>query len=381
MRKYWILLVLVTVALTLGRCQVSKPRLPMKSPPYHLIAYISGSDAVSTSAAARLTHINYAFARIDSTGALYFSHRDAAEHLAGLRALKETNPYLKILISIGGWGADYFSDVALTDASRSAFARRVGALVERHQFDGVDLDWEYPGQPGPGIMYRPEDKQNFTLLLAALRDELDRMSDAKGLQPNDHYLLTIAANDDPAYFEHTEMDTVHTFLDFINVMTYDFYTSGSPSTGHHTGLYASKVGSPAYTIQAGIERHLEAGVPPEKLIVGAAFYGRGWTGVAHEQQGRYQDYETFYGAYGYSTLQEQYIGKNGFERHWDDTAKAPYLWNPDSSIFISYDDVESLRHKAAFTQTYNLGGMMYWEHRLDAEGELLEALYDALMLD
>ena len=152
-----------------------------------------------------LTHIIYAFARIDEDGQLFFPDTDAPTHLNRLVQLKSQTPYLKVLVSIGGWGADYFSDAALTERSRSEFVNQVESLINVHSLDGVDIDWEYPGQPGPGIGYREEDKNNFTLLIKAIRDRLDEMEKDKGRRfPG--YVLTIASSDSKTYLENTEMD-------------------------------------------------------------------------------------------------------------------------------------------------------------------------------
>ena len=200
-------------------------------------------------------------------------------------------------MSIGGWGADHFSDAALTADSRADFARQVEELILAHSLDGVDIDWEYPGQPGPGIVYREEDKKNFTLLIKAIRDRLDLMEESKRRKfPG--YVLTIAASDSEKYLEHTEMDTVHHFVDHINLMTYDFYTDGSATTGHHTGLHTSSASlSKDRNTNAGVDRYVAAGVPPEKLVMGVAFYGRSWTGVEDTNNGLYQEYEAFKGAF------------------------------------------------------------------------------------
>ena len=361
-------------------CEVSKTRTYAgEESAYKIIGYVGPGTDVSDSDAHILTHINYAFARLNPDGSLYLSHEDGALHLSSLNGLKEKHPHLKILISIGGWGADHFSDAALTDSSRTQFAREILEFIETHELDGVDLDWEYPGQPGPGIKYRAEDKENFTLMLKAVREQLDTARTGRTLRKKGKYLLTIAANDDEGYFKHTQMDTLHHYLDFINVMTYDYYTLGSRTTGHHTGLFRSEADTHSTRFShAGIDRFIDAGVPLDKIIMGAAFYGRGWRGVSSIQNGKYQPYDSFYGAYGYRHLVERYIDKNGFERFWDDAAQAPYLWNADSSIFISYDDPESLSHKASFVRENQLGGMMYWQHRHDWNGEMVRALAEGL---
>lgn len=351
----------------------------VEEPGFRIVGYVGGGAEIWRVDASMLTHINYAFAQVNDDREAYFQNPDAPAHLAQLQALKARNPALKILVSVGGWGADGFSDAALTDSSRAKFSRSAVEMVERYALDGFDVDWEFPGQPGPGIEFREEDEQNFTLMLESLREHLDALSEERERMGDDRYLLTIASNDDQQYFDHTEMNRLHVYLDFINVMTYDMFTSGSPTTGHHTGLYRSAgPDAPARTSESAVARHLDAGIPPEKVVLGVAFYGRGWRGVLPENNGLYQRYEDFAGAWGYQEIMSRFTPENGFERLWDDAAQAPYLWNADSLMFVSYDDPESLGRKAAFIRERQLGGMMYWEHSHDPEEILLTTIYDAL---
>ena len=351
---------------------------PAKSP-YRIVGYVDGRVAAAKIDPAKLTHINYAFAQVSPAGEIFFQRTNAVTNLVGLRELKKKNPNLKLLVSVGGWGADNFSDAALTEASRKTFAKSAVNLIKAQGIDGIDLDWEYPGLPGPGIKFRPEDKQNFTLLLKEVRAQLDVLSREQKRLDEDRLLLTIATGASQNYFDHTEMESLHVHLDFINVMTYDLFTSGSKTTGHHSGLYPSKnPNMRERTSSAGIDRHLRAGIPPEKIVLGTAFYGRAWAGVDPKDQGLNQPFEKFVDAIPYSRLVDQYINKNGFRRFWDGSAMAPFLWNPESRTFISYDDPESLRHKARYIREKGLGGVMYWQHGHDPSQVLLRTLHENL---
>src|SRR5699024_6218840 len=328
---------------------------------YRIVAYAGGSTNMWAIEASKITHINYAVANVNEEGEIFFRNPvEAGQQLARLQKLKAKNPELKLLVSVGGWGADGFSDAALTKESRDDFAESAVKMIKNYGLDGIDLDWEFPGQPGPGITYRAEDKQHFTLMLKSLRRQLDSLSHKRGLTGDDRYLLTIASNDNQAFFEHTQMGLLHQYLDFINVMAYDMFTVGSETTGHHTGLYQSSPDDPARTTAAAVQRHLDAGIPAQKIVVGVAFYGRSWQGVVPQRHGLYQPFEKFYRFIQYEELTDHYINKNGFKRYWDEAAKAPYLWSADQKIMISYDDPESLRHKANYIKENNLGGVMYW---------------------
>jgi chitinase len=363
----------------LSACQTTRVTPSGEDYPYRILAYVGGRTDIWTVDAEKLTHINYAFARVNDDGEVYLHNPNSPGHLAQIQALKAKNPDLKVLVSVGGWGADGFSDAALTESSREKFSQSAVELVKNYGLDGFDVDWEFPGQPGPGIVYREEDKETFTLMLASLREHLDALSDQRGRTGDNRYLLTIASNDNQRFFDHTEMDKLHVYLDFINVMTYDMFSSGSSTTGHHTGLYQSEgPDAPTRTTEDAIQRHLDAGIPPRKIVVGTAFYGRGWSGVNPENNGLYQPYEEFAGAWGFAQIMRDFNESTGFQRYWDDAAKAPYLWNADSTMFISYDDPESLRHKAEFVRRMGIGGIMYWEQSHDPEQVLLAAIYENL---
>jgi len=343
-----------------------------------MIAYATGRTDARRIGAHKLTHINYAFAHVSPEGEAFLPDPEAPAFLARLQALKSRNPRLKILVSVGGWGADHFSDAALTPESRQRFATSAAQLLDRHALDGIDLDWEYPGQPGPGIKHRPEDKQNFTLWLQAIREHLDALSDRHGRSGEDRYLVTIASASGE-YFRHTEMDRLHVHLDWINIMTYDLFGPWSTVTGHHTGLFAPEGASADWPCaDAAVRQHLEAGIPPEKLVLGAAFYGRSWAGVLPEGSGIGQPYERYAGEHPWSTIAREFLDAGGFRRQWDAAAQAASLWNPETRTLISCDDPESLRAKADYVRSRGLGGIMWWEHSHDPDETLVDALHAVL---
>ncbi|MFQ5568936.1 MAG: glycoside hydrolase family 18 protein [Rhodothermales bacterium] len=346
---------------------------------HKIVGYVLGDRGVDAGSidATKLTHINYAFANVVGSKVTMEQDTDSA-NVAELRTLKDRNPALKIILSVGGWvWSDDFSDAALTDSSRETFAQSAIDVLTTYGFDGIDIDWEYPGQIGEGNVYRPEDREHFTLLLKTLREHLDAQSARDGRGEGDRYVLTIATGASATYLHHTELDKTHPYLDFINIMTYDFHGAWTDSTGHHANLYPS--GHPWLpSAEEAVAGHLKAGVPAHKIVLGVPFYGRGWTDVKDENHGLHQPYSGTARSYSFESLQARYINKNGYVRYWDDAAKAPYLWQPDSAIFITYDDEVSLQQKAAFAKENGLGGVMYWEHHNDPGQILLSALYEQL---
>lgn len=340
---------------------------------FRIVAYVASWAAPAIIHPEKLTHLNFSFARIVN-GRVGLENEAVAARLKAIRALKDENPALKVMVSVGGWTAEGFSDAALTDASRSTFARSAVELLRDYGLDGIDLDWEYPGQGVAGIKYRAADKQNFTLLLKTLRQQLDAESAARGRSGSDRYLLTIASAD-REYFDHTEMQSLHVYLDWINVMSYDFFNSLTPTTGHHAGLYHSELAGPRdRDADAAVRQHLAAGIPAGKLVLGVAFYGRGFAGVTPVNHGLNQSYERYEADHSYAELEGRFIGKQGFVRYWDERAQAPYLWNSATRTFISYDDPQSIGIKTRYAKEKHLGGVMFWESSQDRDGELLEVI-------
>ncbi len=324
--------------------------------------------------ASLITHLNYAFANIaGGECVLGDSYADIDKFYPGdswdagslrgsfhqLQLLKAKHAQLKTLLSIGGWTwSNGFSDAALTDASREKFAKSCVALMTKYGFDGLDLDWEYP--TGGGLASgRPEDKQNFTQLLAAFRRELDAAG--KG------HLLTIAVGAAPSVIANLELAKIHPYLDSINVMTYDFHGGWEKTTGHNSPLHRSK-GDPSpvgWDTDAAVRAYLAGSVPASKVVVGGAFYGRGWAGVPATNDGLFQSatgpspgtWEQ--GVLDYHDIAANYLPT--FTRKWDDEAKVPWLYSASRQIMISYDDAESLKVRSEYVNEKGLGGVMVWE--------------------
>ncbi len=336
----------------------------------------------------KLTHVNYAFAKIvDGECALFDRFAAVEKEYPGdgrakdgvrgnfnqLQLLKKKQPHLKSLISVGGWTlSGPFSDVALTEASRARFARSCVAFIKKYGFDGVDVDWEYPVAGGKeGDKKRPEDKANCTLLSAELRKQLD----VAGTLDKRHYLLTIAAPAGPSHIGNLDVGKIYPHLDWINVMAYDFHGSWDATTNFNAPLFAIKdhpatdASSRKLNVDAAISAYLAAGVPTEKLVLGLPFCGRGWSGVRNVHNGLFQPktgvpkgtWEE--GVFDFKDLAVNYLGK--FKRHWHDEAKVPWLFDEKTGTMITYDDPESIRLKASYARDKTLGGVMCWELSAD----------------
>ena len=346
----------------------------------------------------KITHINYAFANIsnDLVCVLGDPYADIDKFYPGdssdegalrgnfhqLQILKENNPHIRTLISIGGWTwSGKFSDAAITEQSRQKFANSCVEFITNYHFDGVDIDWEYP--VGGGMSGgRPEDTVNYTLLLKELREQLD----SQGVVDGRHYLLTIASPAGEANYQNIELDKIHAYLDWINIMTYDFHGGWDPVTNFNAPLYPhpsdpyGEYMQTRFNADYAVNGYLASGVPSGKIVMGMPFYGRGWSGVPNLNNGLFQQaggvpqgtWES--GMFDYWDLKENYLA-NGYTRHWSEESKVPWLYSPQTGIMISYDDPQSLGIKAEYVKDNQLGGVMFWEFSGDdSEDSLLNSL-------
>ena len=326
--------------------------------------------------ASKLTHINYAFANIgtDLKIALGYPDIDAA-NFAKLNALKQTYPNLKTLIAVGGWSwSEKFSDLALTDASRTAFADSCVDFIVKYGFDGVDIDWEYPVSGGLSTnVKRPEDKYNFTLLLKKLRERLD----AKGLMDGKHYLISFAGAAGSSYVNNTELSILHQYVDYGNIMTYDIHGTWDKYTDFNAPLYNNADISTQYkwSVDSSINAWVKAGFPVEKLVMGVPFYGYKYNSVINSNNGLYQTYSGG-SAISYGNIAASYLNAPGYVRYFHSESMVPWLFN--GTTFISYEDEQSMGLKAQYINSKGLGGAMVWELSQDPNGVLLNSLHNGL---
>jgi len=341
-----------------------------------IIGYVPGFRGEldeQTIDARKLTHINYAFVNVKDSMAWLTNMETDTINFRRLNLLKEDNPDLKILISIGGWSwSENFSDAVLKESSREKFARTSVEIVEKYDLDGVDIDWEYPGQKGQDNVFRPEDKQNYTLMFKAIREKLDELSEKTGKT----YGLTTAVGANYKYIENTEMDKAQEYLDYVLLMTYDYYTSGD-SAGHHTNLFPPEDYEIDQSAHKTFNLFLAAGVPAEKMVMGIAFYGRSWYMKSGDNRGINRPVDSVTRAGGYSFIKDSLLIRPGFVRYWDENAKAPYLFDEQTNQLVSYDDEESVKLKCEYVKEKNMAGVMFWQYASDPKEYLLNAINES----
>lgn len=324
-----------------------------------------------------LTHINYAFAMIDpDAGTLVLDNPAQDEkNFADLQALREEYPHLKLILSVGGWDySAHFSNVAATAAGRATFAQSCAALLSAHDLDGIDLDWEYPVSGGTaGTNHRPQDRQNFTLLLRAIRQELDR----QGKRDGKDYQLTIAGAAGDWYLSNIQPTAVADVVDHIFLMAYDIHGPWDTYADFNAPLYTPSGQAPHYqsSVSDSVEAYLEKGVPADKLVLGMPLYSYRYDGVSGNQNGLYSTFTTAR-SIPYDTLVTTYLSDPAYRQLWHTEAKVPYLYGNGS--FLSYDDPESIAEKAALARDLDLQGIGFWELSQDRGAVLIESAVSQL---
>lgn len=334
---------------------------------YHFVGYTvaSGLPHITCSQARRLTHLNIAFGVVEND---LISIEAIRKYFRFIPKLRKYNPDLNILLSTGG--GDAFGHGPATKPDKiEAFVESTMNVIREFDLDGIDCDWEFPGNTEDA-----SEKYQHTELLRRYREELDAYAQERGRK----CWLTIAAGTGQWFVDTTEMDKIHPYLDFINLMTYDMRGWAQPA-GHHTNLYEPEHAPVPYSADEGVRLLLRLGIPAEKIVIGCAFYSRRWDGVTDRNHGLNQEAETI-GDFGpdYTSIALIYEKSPEFTKYWDDVAKAPWLF--DGYSFISYDDPMSIAWKCAYVREKGLGGVMYWQHTADATGTLFNAIYDNLML-
>jgi chitinase len=416
-------LMLLVASFAAGARAQSEPALKKSEPPKILAGYFEEwsiyganyniANLQQNGVAGKVSHLIYAFANISATtsgtpsaacqiadpwadyqspylpsvngtpysGPLY-------GNFAALQQLKELHPNLKILISLGGASAANtaaFSAIASSASLRTQFAAScidmfingniAPGLSAANLFDGIDIDWEFPAA---------SDKQNFTSLLREFHKQLD----ALGQQNNRHYLLTIAAPAATENYSNIELHKVGEMLDFLNVETYDYHGAWEPTVNFGAPLFDSRQDpgrSENSYIEYTVESYLDAGVPPRKIVLGVPFYGYGWTRVADERHGLFQDSATpapsptgdplaTPGVATFATVEHL----AGFTRYFDAETLAPWLYSSESGTFWTYDDPISVAIKMFYVNRRvpgGLGGAFFWAFKDDdAGGTLTKAM-------
>lgn len=311
-----------------------------------------------------LDQLNYSFALIKD-GKADGSHWKS---LKKVQTFLKRNPHVDGVLSIGGWGADGFSDACLTEEGRKTLADSLLKLMDDCGFVGIDVDWEYPGVPGTGIVSREEDVENWYALLALLREGLDAREALHGRE----YHLSVALGAGDNQLAVLDPARLGKLIDQAVVMAYDL-AGFDRITGHHSALYPDE-DRPLSGARA-VKTLVNGGCPAEKILLGMPAYGRVWRQVSGGGDGLGQRANTS-GNKSISFDELLKLEKQGYTRYFDEKAKVP--WWFDGSTFVSGDDDRSIAHKGQWVVDNGLQGIAVWQYTQDAEGAMLSML-DASM--
>ncbi|AWB27116.1 glycosyl hydrolase family 18 protein [Halococcoides cellulosivorans] len=330
----------------------------------------------------RVTHLNYAFLDVRSNGTVVLGDSwGDRQNLRAFRNRSRAHPETTMLLSIGGWSySEAFSDAAMTPERRERFAESAVRIMRTYEFDGIDVDWEYPGGGGaPGNTVRPDDAHNFTLLMETLDEHLERAGEADGRE----YTTSIAVSADPEKVDRLEWDRLEAHVDLVNLMTYDYGGPWSETTGHNAPLDRPETAA-VDSVSEATRSFADTGYPMERVQVGVPFYGRGFAGVengtAHVGQAFSGTPDGTYGTSGVYTARdiEQRLNDSAAGYRFHEAAAAPTLYLPDREILISYENERSIRAKARFARRSGTGGVMVWALGQDPRARLLAAIRAAL---
>jgi chitinase len=351
--------------------------------------YHSSGMPVSAIPVGRLTDVIYAFASINSAGECYLPDAStAATDFAALGLLKRHHPWLRTEISIGGWGAGGFSDAALTSQSRASFVHSCMKLffgTFRGDFDGIDLDWEFPVYGGwPNLTSRPADRRDFTLLAQAFRRALN----ATGGPVHEHLLLTAALPGgrlqtdgpyDPA--KSYQLAAVGHILDWVNLMTYDQEENLSTITDFDSPLRVApsdptpQIVERWNTVSTAVDYYEMKGVPADKIVLGEPYFSLAFTVASTGNDGLYQRITGLARAPSWTQIEISLAHSPAGINHWSPVAQVPWLFDASTRTFVTYDDPASLSIKSRFARSRGLRGVFTWAiDQDDSQHSLVDAM-------
>ncbi|KAI5462142.1 family 18 glycoside hydrolase [Mariannaea sp. PMI_226] len=297
-----------------------------------------------------INHVYYAYASVSADGGVFLSDEwaDAGAPVDGVQGglgslmhLKQKHPHLRVVLSIGGGNsAEIYPIVASNTLLRDNFARSAHGLVEASGLDGIDIAWEYPCDAKTGY--------DFLALLAAVRIHM----------PEDHYVLTAALPATKSVLQFIDLAGISEYLDFVNLMAYDFFGDWTPKSGHHAQLYA--VNKDETSGSSGVSYLTSHGLPAHKILLGIPTYGRSFlnaAGPGHKFRG---------GGGQDGTFEYNQLPRKGCKEVVDKRHVAAQCVGADGG-FVTYDNQDTVKIKAGFCKQKSLGGLFYWNAPADSK--------------
>lgn len=347
----------------------------------------------------QISHLNYGFAIVTEEGVVKTHDTWKGPEVMTDIAKRTKQAGVVNMISIGGYtnsqlcvmncdqngnGVKAFQAATATPEKVERLANSIVEHMVKWQFDGVDIDWEYPESE--------QEAQQFTQLIKSLRAKLDEL----GKQNDRYYQLSSAVTANHNNIKYLNPAETTPLLDSVNVMTYDYHGAFDPITGHNSPLFSHYHDSDLkFNIDATMrEYNLQWNIPKSKLLVGLAWYGRAWGDVEASEkisgmpglfnsgsakvQGQWDDKDEYTGTNPYRKLKQMALDKQ-FQRYWDAQSHVPYLYNASTQEFYSYDDAESIKEKVDYIKNEGYGGAIIWDLSGDTDDHELGAISATLL--
>lgn len=310
--------------------------------------------------------VYYAFAHVSEVGGVTVLSPSTLTSLMNDAVELRKEKDIRFVISIAGGAANF--SAACRKIGYAKLADNIISIVKKYNMDGVDIDWEFPSDA--------TDMEYMYQLCANIRLKLDLMADGTGSP----YLVTAAIPSHASYAKFN-LRKLNNVLDYINMMSYDMNLEGR--TTHLCPLHKSIYDGSAYAVSYGIELFTRNGVDQNKIIIGAAFYGKSYKvlgdgswkdlypGLSAPSQYIALQYDS--GTVTYKYIYRNILSNSNYVRYYDTVAKVPYLYSAIDQIFITYEDEESLIAKVDYAYENGLG-VMFWEYGYDYENILTDAI-------
>ena len=277
---------------------------------------------------------------------------------------------MKVLLSIGGWTySSNFAAPASTEAGRAKFASSAVELIKDYGFDGIDIDWEYPKSSA--------EAEHFVLLLKACREAMDTYS--RSLTQRCHFELTVACPAGSQNYSNMNIRDMDRYLDFWNLMAYDYAGSWDVNSGHQANLKASTSNAAAtpFNTEQAVQHYGSQGVASSKIVLGMPLYGRAFEntdGLGQPFSGVGE------GSWENGVFDFKALPLSGAEERYDEEAVATYSYDPSRRHLVTYDTADMAKRKAEWIEREALGGAMWWESSSDRTGDqsLIGSVVEAL---
>ena len=308
--------------------------------------------------------LNYHPAHIEASAMGYaegnaiITHNYSAQLDSWKQKAYAQNPDIKFVFTVANGNISVFESWFTSLDRARRLAKEMLSIIETYGFDGLDIDYEFP-QGGSNT------KRYYVQFMKSMREGFDALSAENGKE----YILSMAVPAGDWAFSLFDMPELAKYVSYFNIMSYDLHVGNATKniTHHHTNPCADPTpGFEGGSVEEDIALYREMGIPDDKIVVGIGMYGRRWTNVPNVNNGLYQSGtldETTNEAYlHYSVIKSAYENKKGYVKYWDDVAKAPYLYNAEQGVFITYDDEQSAEIKCNLAASEGVRGVMVFDY-------------------